>query len=234
MTTPDGKIFEYEAGDDDSYRNAEARQSEYEAAARAALSERVGREVTDREWLNQRLEASDDRNYMEAVEDDSWQPVLRDREPSQLERLLASTEAEAERKRDPYKNMTQEEAIAYDLKNMIDRESKQELAQQHKANHLKSVAPKLEVLDKLISNESWNPESDERFRVLLSKARRQVAEPDHCPAEAQRLLQQVDTVLEARQTNRQASLLQQREALEAALEANSEQLDTLADPESAE
>ncbi|MCO6046742.1 hypothetical protein NG895_22830 [Aeoliella sp. ICT_H6.2] len=107
-------------------------------------------------------------------------------------------------------------------------------AKQHKANHLKSVAPKLEVLDKLIGDENWDPESDMRFRVLLNKARRQIAEPDHCPVEAQRLLKQVDLVMGARKANREAELMQQRDKLEADLEANSAELDTLADPESAE
>jgi hypothetical protein len=229
----DGKTFKYDPHDNKSRDAAIDRANEYLSETKAALAERVGRPISEQEWNFQKLQpARDSRSYAEAVADDTWAPKLRTT-LSQFERMLKAAEADVEVKRDPYNGMTREEARAYDLRQIVEREAKQELATQERAAHLKAVEPKLTAINQLIQNENWNPDSDLAFRLLLDKAKRQLSEPEGCRVESQRLLKQVDEYLTARQANQTAALMQQREHLESMLAKNQAALGTLADPDPA-
>ena len=219
----------YLTRDGKSFDTADAANA-HSAATRATISERIGRSLSDSEWNMQQLPAAtDSRSFAEQADDEKWSPQRRDN-LSPTERLLAQTESEIERKRNPYAGMSREEARAHDLRSMIDREAEAKLTAAAKAAHLKSQGPKLEVLNQLIADENFNPESDQKFRELLHKAKLSLEEPDADASEVARLFAAVDDVLIARQVNEQAGLMQEREQLEGKERRNSEQL-LLTDPE---
>lgn len=225
FVTRDGKSFATAA-------EADAHSS----AMRAKIKERFGYEPTDSQWNMQRIaSATDSRTFAEKAADEHWRPTRRE-SLSPIERQIAELEAVAQRKAeskgDPYKGQSREQMMANDLRRKMERETTQQLADERKAKHLEAVSTKREVLGQIIAEENWNPQSDEKFRQLLAKAKTALEEPDADPAEVARLFAGVDEVLTERQATEQVTLLEERAHLEAALQRNMQQ-QRLTDPEPA-
>lgn len=207
----------------------------HSAQQRAEISQRIERELTDREWDLQFIDAAtDSRSMAEKMADNEWKPKLKD-EVAQADKQISDLEAAGAKRRasEEYRGLNLEERLALDLKKKREREQGEQQADRSEAAHLKSVARELELVESLIRSENFNAESDQRFRELLRKTKATLQEPLADPTELARLMAAVDEVRTTRRMNLQAGLQQQREQLEATLAATNQDLELLSQPEPA-
>ena len=208
---------------------------DHSAQRRAEISERIDGELTDREWDLQFIDsATDSRSMAEKMSDNEWSPKLKD-ELASADKQISDLEAAGAKRRasEEYRGLNLEERLALDLRKKREREQGEQQAERSEAAYLKSMAGKLEEVETLIRGENWNPESDERFRVLLRKVKATLIEPGHDPTELARLFSEVDEVRVTRQMNEQAGIAQDRERLNARSARNAEPLMLLSTPEPA-
>lgn len=114
---------------------------------------------------------------------------------------------------------------------VLDDENDKKEAEKERQSHLKTIAPKLEVVEKLIADENFNANSDEAFRVRLQQVKQTLLESNSDRGELNRLMKSVDDVLTERQLVKETGLLKQKAELQELMDHNAESLNLLGEPE---
>lgn len=193
----------------------------------------IGRQPTGIELVQGYVDSKfDSRNTLQKMNDSDWRVQVNSNKQTNTQRLLAETEKQlSERKNYSNDPLEHQREI---LEEMADKESEQALANIELQEHLTKVGPKLQRIDSLISSENWNVNSDQSFRSLLGRAKRQLLEPNGDKVETLRLLKQVDAVIQEEQVAKSQILQEEAEALGKRIQQNQMAQDLLGEDESNE
>lgn len=215
----------------------EKRSLQIKAGLRTEIEGFAGRSVANKEFQQGYLDVADDRTFVQKMESSDFRVKLRTQD-SNLERILGETDS-AIQAQHQYRGMTSLEARKHDLEGMLGKKANEEIQSELIDKHLEEIDPKLERIDNLITSENWNPKGSQRIRDLLRMAREQIVEPKADSVTTQRLLGSLDSLLNKRMAEQQASidaevtLLQSRiMALRESNLADESDLESESDPES--
>lgn len=173
----------------------------------AEVEAKLGRPLTDIEKLDG-IKARDDRSELERHADANFSPRVTGT-TSKYDQLRQ----QVQQKGNPFAGMSQAEALEASI-NMLESDDRAAAqADRQRDEHLASVAPEVARLDELLHAELFDPNSSERFRQLLNKAKVSLLTPNADRRQTNSLLASVNQTLTARHENKVAGINRRMETL---------------------
>jgi hypothetical protein len=195
-----------------------------------AFAAKIGRQPTQREAERGQVDpVVDTRSQLQKWDDQDWKPVIDVRlSPEEARAREFEALADAGREEAEVMKMEQADRLAYWARKEADKVADDQAKAAQEAKRLERLAPKLSILEDELQSEYTSTNSDEGYRNLLERTRRQVLEGDSPKTERQ-MFRQIDDIRSHRAQLNRELLEEKMRVLEAEVNSTYGELQTLSE-----